>query len=99
MHLVLAFIAFAAVIVGTIAGSPAARTQPLLGSRASVLAALAHAALVPVLLLGHAHLRPNSLGGLYEKLFLAIELAWLFVLSWPIAGQRPPRRVPAVAAD
>lgn len=98
MHLALAFIAFAAVIVGTIAGSRAARTQPLLRSRATVLAALADAALVPVLLLGHAHLRPNSLGGLYEKLFLAIELAWLFVVSWPIASQRARERVPAVAA-
>jgi hypothetical protein len=29
---------------------------------------------VPILLLGHAHLRPHSLGGLYEKIFLAIEL-------------------------
>jgi len=98
VHLALAFIAFAGVIVGTIAGSRAARTQPLLRSRATVLAVLAYAAIVPVALLGHAHLRPNSLGGLYEKLFLAIELAWLFVVSWSIAGQRAPRRVSAVAA-
>ena len=98
VHFALAFIAFAAVIVGTIAGSRAARTQPLLRSRAAVLAALAYAALVPLLLLGHAHLRPNSLGGLYEKLFLAIELAWLVVVSWPIASQRARERVPAAAA-
>jgi hypothetical membrane protein len=98
VHLALALIAFTAVIVGTIAGSRAARTQPLLRSRATVLAALAYAALVPVLLLGHAHLRPNSLGGLYEKLFLAIELAWLVVVSWPIASQRARERVPAAAA-
>jgi hypothetical membrane protein len=99
VHLALAFIAFAGVIVGTIAGSRAARAQPLLRSRATVLTALAYSALVPVLLLGHAHLRPRSLGGLYEKLFLAIELLWLAVVSWSIVSSQAERRVPAIAAD
>jgi hypothetical protein len=77
VHLALAFIAFAAVIVGTIAGSRAARADPLLRSYATVLTVLAYGALVPILLLGHAHLRPHSLGGRYEKIFPAIELLWL----------------------
>ena len=97
VHLALAFIAFAGVIVGAIAGSRAARGQPRLRSRSTALTVLAYAALIPVLLLGRVHLRPHSLGGLYEKLFLAIELAWLLVVSFSIVGPRERRRVPAVA--
>jgi hypothetical protein len=51
-----------------------------------------------VLLLGHADLRPRSLGGRYEKLFLAIELVWLPVVSLSIVSPRERRLVPAVAA-
>jgi hypothetical protein len=87
----------AGVVVGTLAGSRVARAQQLLRPRAPALLVLAYAALVPVVLLGNAHLRPHSLGGLYEKLFLAIELAWLFVVSWSIAIPPAPERVPAAA--
>jgi hypothetical protein len=86
------------VIVGTIAGSRVARAEPLLQSRATALTALAYAALIPVLLLGRAHLRPHSLGGLYEKLFLAIELVWLLVVSASIVSPRERRPAPALAA-
>jgi hypothetical membrane protein len=98
VHLLLAFVAFAGVVVGTIAGSRAARADPLLRSRSTALTALAYAALVAILLLGHAHLRPRSLGGLYEKIFLAIELLWLYVVSWSISGTRTVARAPADAA-
>ena len=54
---------------------------------------LSWAALVPLLVLGRVHLGPHSLGGLYEKLFLAIELVWLVVLVAPILASR------AAAAD
>jgi hypothetical protein len=41
----------------------------------------------------------HSLGGLHEKIFLAIELLWLSLVSWSIvsarAGQRPPVGVAA----
>jgi len=77
VHLALAGVAFVAVVVGTVAGSRAARAGGPLHERATALTVLAYGALVPVLLLGHAKLRANSLGGLYEKLFLAVELAWL----------------------
>jgi hypothetical protein len=52
---------------------------------------LSWGALVPVLLLGHAHLRPHSLGGLYEKVFLAVELGWLLaVAAWISSGKAEP---------
>jgi hypothetical membrane protein len=84
VHLALAGVAFVAVLVGTIAGSRAARVAGLLRSRATALRILAGGALVPVLLLAHAKLRLHSLGGLYEKLFLAVEIVWLFVVAWAI---------------
>lgn len=96
VHLALAFVAFAAVLVGTISASHAARASELLRSRASAFTMLAYAAIVPILLLGHAKLRPHSLGGLYEKLFLAVELVWLFVAARALV--RAPVAAPAPAA-
>jgi hypothetical membrane protein len=98
VHLLLAFVAFAGVTVGTIAGSRAARSDGLLRSHSVALSGLAYGALVPILLLGHAHLRPHSLGGLYEKIFLAIELVWLLVASSSIIAAGAGRRAPAHAA-
>jgi hypothetical protein len=51
-------------------------------------------------LLGKAHLRPHSLGGLWEKLFLAVELAWLLLASiWVARGGNAdaPRENPAAS--
>src|ERR1039458_1337081 len=96
VHLALAGVAFVAVLVGTIAGSRAARVAGLLRSRATALRILAGGALVPVLLLAHAKLRLHSLGGLYEKLFLAVEIVWLFVVAWAIL--RAPQAADQAAA-
>jgi hypothetical protein len=53
-----------------------------------LLALLSWGALVPVLLLGRVHLRPRTLGGLYEKVFLAVELCWLLVVAvWTALGR------------
>ena len=47
------------------------------------------------------HLRPHSLSGLYEKIFLAIELLWLWLVAWPISahGQGNARPLPRNAAS
>lgn len=102
VHLALAFVAFAAVVVGTAAASRATRAGGPLRSRSGVLLALAAGALVPIVLLAHAKLRPHTLGGLYEKIFLAIELLWLFIVAWtiwraPDAPAAPPAAVAAAA--
>jgi len=93
VHLVLAAIAFIAVVLGTrIATRALAREQAWRPVRASLII-LSWGALVPVLLLGRAHLRPHSLGGLYEKIFLAVELAWLLVAAvWVSRLAEAPRR-------
>ena len=78
VHGALALIVFASVIVGT---RLASRT---LGSR--LLVALSWVAIVPILLTAHTRFRAHSLGGLYEKVFLAIEIAWLAVVAARVAG-------------
>jgi hypothetical protein len=50
---------------------------------------LSWGALIPLLLLGHSHLRANSLGGLYEKIFLAAELLWPLLVAVPIPPSPP----------
>jgi len=99
VHLALAEVAFVAVIVGTVAGSRAARAGGPLRASASALTVLAYGALVPVILLGHAKLTVHSLGGLYEKLFLAFEMLWLAVAALTILSTRHTEPPPATAAD
>jgi hypothetical protein len=84
-------VAFAAVVLGTRLATRALRTDPAWRPVRGLLAILSWGALVPVLLLARAQLRPNSLGGLYEKVFLAAELAWLLVVAvWIGRGSPNP---------
>jgi hypothetical membrane protein len=91
IHLALAALAFVAVVLGTCVATRVLRTQPPWRPVAGLLALLAWGAVVPVLLLGHAHLRAHTLGGLYEKVFLAVELGWLLVVAVWIARGRAER--------
>jgi hypothetical protein len=95
VHLALALVAFLAVLVGTLAASFALRCMPPFQAAGRWLLKTAVLAIVPLLLLGHAHLRTHSLGGLYEKLFLAIELAWLGLAAWLAARATPAGQDPA----
>ena len=49
------------------------------------MAVLSWGALVPLLLLGRAGFHPHSLGGLYEKIFLGMELLWLALVAVCVA--------------
>jgi hypothetical protein len=93
VHLALAGVAFLCVIIGTLQTTRALRADRRFAPVRHALAATALLAVVALLLLGHAHLRPHSLGGLYEKLFLAFELAWFAVLAARISQLAP--EVPA----
>jgi hypothetical protein len=85
VHLLLAAVAFVAVVLGTVRSTRALRADPAWRPVALPLAVLAWGALVPIVLLGHARLRPHSLGGLYEKVFLGVELLWfLVVAAWVV---------------
>jgi hypothetical protein len=85
VHLLFAGVAFVAVAVGTRLATRTLRRDPGWQPVAVALTVLSWGALVPILLLGKAHLRPHSLGGLWEKLFLGVELAWLLLASFWVA--------------
>jgi hypothetical membrane protein len=85
VHVLLAPIAFVGVLLGTLVTSRELRRDPRWRPVATRLLVLASGALVPIVLLGHERLRPHSLGGLYEKTFLAVELIWFLVLATWIA--------------
>jgi hypothetical membrane protein len=95
IHLVLALIAFLAVLVGTILATSALRRQPRWRRVRMPLLILSWGSIVPLLLLGRAGLHPDSLGGLYEKIFLAMQLAWLVLAALPVASRRAPRSTEA----
>lgn len=92
IHLALAFIAFLGVLIGARLVSNALRTHPRWRPLATPMAALSWGALIPLVLLGHSHFRVSSLGALYEKIFLGMELLWLVVLAVPIAIDRGARQ-------
>ncbi len=81
VHLVLAFVAFLCVVLGAIIVTTALRPIPRWSRISGPLTVLAWGALIPLLLLGHTHFRRHSIGGLYEKVFLGVELLWLLVAA------------------
>jgi hypothetical membrane protein len=85
VHLAVAFVAFVAVLAGTILGSMALQSQARWRRVAIPMGALSWGALVPLLLLGRAGFRPSSLGGLYEKIFLGMQLLWLALVAARVA--------------
>lgn len=90
VHLLLAVIDFLAVLVGTfLSGRALGRDPRYLRVRVPLLA-LWVASLVALLLLGHAGLHAHSLGALWEKVFLGLELAWFAVAAAASAGLEPP---------
>jgi hypothetical membrane protein len=103
VHLVLAFIAFACVVIGTILISAGLRPDPAWRSEATVLLAVALAGGAAFLLLGTAHGRQHAPGGLYERIFLGLELLWIalaagYAAARPSEGQASARPVTSSAA-
>lgn len=88
IHLALAGVAFVCVAVGTRLATGALSREPGWRPAMVPLALLSWGAFVPAILLGKSHLRFHSLGGLWEKVFLGVELAWLLLVAVRIARNR-----------
>jgi hypothetical membrane protein len=97
LHLLFAFVGFACVLIGTIWASRVLRRLDSWAPVSTVLQVLSWVAIVPILALGRVHLRPHSLGGLWEKIFLAVELVWLLIVAAWIAWGQDERRIAVTA--
>ncbi|MGB6457741.1 MAG: DUF998 domain-containing protein [Streptosporangiaceae bacterium] len=89
VHLALAFVAFACIAIGTILVSSNLLSDRARRPVAAVLLALSAAGAAAFLLLGAAVGHKHAPGGLYERIFLGLELLWIALAGWYIATPRP----------
>jgi hypothetical membrane protein len=94
VHLALAFIAFLCVAVGTILISSSLRSDPAWRSAGAVLLAVSVAGAAAFLLLGTAFGREHAPGGLYERIFLGLQLLWIALAACFILARRPASNSP-----
>lgn len=80
-HVILAFVAFTCVAAGAIVLSAGLRSDPGLRRAAPVLLAISIAAAVAYLLLGAALRHAHPPDGLYERVFLGLELLWIALVA------------------
>lgn len=97
IHLVLAFIAFTAMAAGAIVISAGLRSGP--PSLPSAALPLSIAGAVAYLLLGVAARHRHAPGGLYERIFLGLELLWIAVVAARIATGRIQMDVSGAGPD
>jgi hypothetical membrane protein len=95
VHLALAFVAFGCVAVGTILVSSNLMSDPTWRPIATVLLAVSIAGAAALVLEGSATRHPHAPGGLYERIFLGLELLWIVLAGWYAATRRPDGTQPA----
>ncbi len=89
VHLALAFVAFVCIAAGAILVSANLRSDSSWRSVASVLLAISIAGAAALLLLATASGHKHAPGGLYERIFLGLELLWIAVAGGYLAARRP----------
>ncbi len=89
VHLVLAFVAFISVAVGTVLISSSLLSDPSWASVEAALFVLSLLGAAAFLLLGVALRHKHGPVGLYERIFLGLELSWVAVAAGFIAVKRP----------
>jgi hypothetical membrane protein len=80
VHVILGFIAFTCITIGAILISASLMSDPAWRPAAPVLLAISIAAGIAYLLLGTAH-KHHPPSGLYERIFLGLELLWIAVAA------------------
>jgi hypothetical membrane protein len=94
VHLALAFIAFPCVAVGTILISSSLWSDPPWRTAGAVLLAVSAAGGAAFLLLGTAFGHKHAPGGLYERIFLGLQLLWIALAACFVIARRPPLNRP-----
>jgi hypothetical membrane protein len=89
VHLVLAFIALTCIAIGTILISASLMSDPAWRPAAPVLLAISVSGALAYLLLGTALKHHHAPGGLYERIFLGLELLWIGAAAIAIARRSP----------
>jgi hypothetical membrane protein len=92
VHLILAFIAFTCITIGVILISASLLADPAWRPAAPVLLAISIAGALAYLLLGAPHKHYHAPGGLYERIFLGLQLLWIAVAAIAIARRTPAAR-------
>jgi Protein of unknown function (DUF998) len=92
VHLILAFIAFTCITIGTILISASLMSDPAWRPAALILLAISIAGALAYLLLGAAAKHHHAPGGLYERIFLGLELLWIAVAAIAIVRRTPATR-------
>jgi hypothetical membrane protein len=95
VHLLLAFIALPCVAMGTILVSSNLISGQSRRSAAAVLLAVSVAGGAALLLLATAVGHPHAPGGLYERIFLGLELLWIALAGGYLGARRLTGRPPA----
>jgi hypothetical protein len=81
VHLLLAFIALTAIAIGAILISAGLMSDPAWRPAAPVLLAISVAGAIAYLLLGTVAKHHHAPGGLYERIFLGLELLWIAIAA------------------
>jgi hypothetical membrane protein len=89
VHDVLGLIAFTAITIGVILISARLMSDPAWRRSAPVLLATSIAGALAYLLLGAPHKHSHAPVGLYERIFLGLELLWMVIAAIAIARQTP----------
>jgi hypothetical membrane protein len=84
VHVILGVIAFTCVTVGAILISASLLSDPAWRPAAALLLAISVAGAISYLVLGSAH-KHHLPGGLWERIFLGLELLWIVVAAIAIA--------------
>jgi hypothetical membrane protein len=81
VHVALAVIAFTCIALGVILISASLMSDPAWRPAAPVLLAISVAGALAYLVLGAPHKHHHAPGGLYERIFLGLELLWIAVAA------------------
>jgi Protein of unknown function (DUF998) len=89
VHLILAFIAFTCIVIGTVLISASLLSDPDWRPAAPALLAISVCGAIAYLLLAAALQHHHAPAGLYERIFLALELLWIIVAAVAIVRRAP----------